>query len=100
MKINYDHVTVVMDAQQALHISPPKIRVLKLNYFLMRNLNPVIIRPRLNPEEQTNFLNKLKTYLNSPYDYKTMIRLVSYHLLDNIVHIHKATKQFSSLRDQ
>lgn len=48
MKINYDHVTVILSKEQALHISPPKIRILKPNYFLMKKLSPIIIRPKLN----------------------------------------------------
>ena len=45
INITYDHVSVLLNKDEALHISPPKIRIISSRHFLMKKMEPLIIRP-------------------------------------------------------
>jgi hypothetical protein len=59
MHADYDHVAVFLNKKQALHISPPRIRIVSSNIFLMKKLHPIILRPKLNEKELADFLERL-----------------------------------------
>lgn len=64
MDSEYDHVSVFLDSASVLHISPPRVRIIPSNIFLMRKMEPLIIRPQLKEGELEAFIAKLKSFEN------------------------------------
>lgn len=87
MDSEFDHVSVFLDASSVLHISPPRIRVIPSNIFLMRKMEPLIIRPSLTDTERDEFVKRLKSFENQSYDYKGLIQVFGLKTAQNIFHI-------------
>ncbi|KAL4472285.1 hypothetical protein ABPG72_011646 [Tetrahymena utriculariae] len=94
MDSEYDHVSVFLDQQNVLHISPPKVRIIPSNIFLMRRMGPFIIRPNLDTQERNYFIDRLKTFENQSYDYKGLIRIFG---LKTIQHLFNMSSSSSYL---
>jgi hypothetical protein len=61
----YDHIAAFMTKTQALHVSPPRIRTIISNQFLMEKLHPIILRPKFNsPQEREQFIQILRNAEN------------------------------------
>lgn len=56
MGSEYDHVSVFLDKKSVLHISPPKVRIIPSNIFLMSRMSPLIVRPNISDAERTDFV--------------------------------------------
>lgn len=76
MDICYDHMAVLLDKDTVFHISPPVIRKISSNVFLMKKRNPLIIRPNLTAMQKEEFIKSLEPCLGSKYDYSALFSLI------------------------
>lgn len=64
----YDHLAIVMDSQQFLHVGPPRIRLLPVPLLLSDARSPLIVRPDLSPQQRKHLLAELSGMVGAPYD--------------------------------
>ena len=89
----YDHMAVLLDKDTVLHISPPVIRKISSNVFLMKKRNPIIIRPNLTDSQREEFVKNVENTLGYKYDYGTLFSLMGKKLY------HQISKNFNSNHD-
>ena len=89
----YDHMAVLLDKDTVLHISPPVIRKISSNVFLMKKRNPIIIRPNLTANQREEFVKNVENTLGYKYDYGTLFSLMGKKLY------HQISKNFNSNHD-
>ena len=89
----YDHMAVLLDKDTVLHISPPIIRKISSNIFLMKKRNPIIIRPNLTTKQREEFVKNVENTLGYKYDYGMLFTLLGKKLY------HEISKNFSSNQD-
>ena len=86
---SYDHMAVLLDKDTVLHISPPAIRKISSNVFLMKKRNPIIIRANLTNTQREAFVKSLENTLGYGYDYGVLFSLLGKKLY------HEFTKNFN-----
>jgi hypothetical protein len=65
---SFDHLAIVLNNHEFLHVGPPLIRLLPIELLLQPNRNPIVLRPKLTPEELQDLLGKLQPLVGKSYD--------------------------------
>lgn len=76
LDVSYDHIAVLLDKDTVLHISPPNIRKISSNVFLMKKRNPLIIRANMTALQRDTFLHSLENTIGEKYDYQVLFNLL------------------------
>jgi len=64
----FDHAVVVLKGEkEVLHVSPPIIRRLSVDFVLKTSRSPKVLRPRLTDAERTRFLQSLEMHEGKRY---------------------------------
>lgn len=93
LDVCYDHMSVLLDKDTVFHISPPTIRKISSNVFLMKKRNPIIIRPNLTSSQRDEFIKSLENSLGYKYDYSALFYLLGKKLY------HELSRKFQSNED-
>ncbi|KRX08946.1 hypothetical protein PPERSA_08149 [Pseudocohnilembus persalinus] len=88
-KSEYDHVSIVLDKQNVIHIAPPQIRLINSQIFLTQKHKPIIIRANLSENQINDFLQNLMSQQNLNYDYNECLKLLGLKFLNNFVVLEK-----------
>jgi len=67
-KHKVDHLAIVMENGQFLHVGPPTIRLLPVELLLTPNRRPLVFRPKLSDEEKARLLRSLYSLVGQQYD--------------------------------
>lgn len=83
-KSSYDHVALVLNSKEVLHIGPSKVRVLSMYIILEPARKPFVLRPKFLSEKQRDeFLDNGRELIGQPYDtirtYNFLLRLFLHH---------------------
>ncbi|KAJ0407744.1 hypothetical protein P43SY_009081 [Pythium insidiosum] len=80
----YDHVVVVLNASEVLHVGPPSSRVIQLERLLLPHRQPVVLRPSMSDDERARFVRCARQLIGTKYDvvrvYQLILRLTLQHL--------------------
>jgi len=71
----YDHLALIIDDENMLHIAPPHIRLLSSNVLLMKKRNPLVLRVNISKEERERIRTQLLKDVGERYDYSTALGL-------------------------
>lgn len=71
----YDHLAIIIDDENMLHVAPPYIRLLSSNILLMKKRNPLVIRVNMTSEERSNMIKVLLKSIGERYDYARVLGL-------------------------
>ncbi|CAD8167877.1 unnamed protein product [Paramecium pentaurelia] len=74
LKIEYDHLLVLIREDQLLHIGWPKIRIINPLQILRQSSKYIIFRPPYQEGELQKFLMYLQTSLQADYDYQKLLQ--------------------------
>ncbi|TMW57143.1 hypothetical protein Poli38472_003068 [Pythium oligandrum] len=75
----YDHMVIVLNDRQVLHVGPPSVRLIQLERLLLPQRQPVVLRPDMTEEERQRFIRCAYQLDGSKYDvvrlYQLMLRI-------------------------
>jgi len=84
----FDHLAIVLNAKQALHIGPHRVRPLALPLLLDPLRQPMVFRPGFSSEaERTSYLAHCKRFLGCKYDTLRVYRFVFSLAAKNVAEI-------------
>ena len=73
----YDHLAVVMEGGQVLHVGPPTIRLLPVALLLQPSRHPVVYRPQLSAAQRAELIASLQALIGSQYDAVKVFRFIA-----------------------
>lgn len=81
-KYQYDHVLVALRRpDHCLHISPPQARRVRSAQLLIKERDPLVLRPRLSADESTAFVTLCESLIGKEYSlsrlYSSVLRTVA-----------------------
>ncbi|CAK76201.1 unnamed protein product (macronuclear) [Paramecium tetraurelia] len=74
LKIEYDHLLVLIKEDQLLHIGWPQIRIINPLQILSQSSRYIIFRPPYQEGELQKFIMYLQTSLKADYDYQKLLQ--------------------------
>ncbi|CAD8062210.1 unnamed protein product [Paramecium sonneborni] len=84
LKIEYDHLLVLIKDDQLLHIGWPKIRIINPLQILSQSSQYIIFRPQYQQGELQKFIMYLQTSLSADYDYQKLLKGMLKKLVNKI----------------
>jgi len=82
----YDHLALVLNKKEVLHIGPSKVRVLSIYVLVEPARKPLVLRPNLTDSQREKFLQNSRELLGQKYDvfraYSLAIRLFLHHYMN------------------
>eukprot|EP01017_Pseudomicrothorax_dubius_P044032 TRINITY_DN7409_c0_g1_i3.p1 TRINITY_DN7409_c0_g1~~TRINITY_DN7409_c0_g1_i3.p1 ORF type:complete len:289 (+),score=25.76 TRINITY_DN7409_c0_g1_i3:311-1177(+) len=85
MGVRYDHLAVAIDQDSIIHISPPKVRIVQSNVFLMKKRSPLILRVNTSLENKELFVEQMLKHLGHDYDYGRATTMIFSLLCDRSI---------------
>lgn len=64
----FDHLAIVMNNNEFLHVGPPDIRLLPIELLLQPNRKTIVLRPKLKQNELNQLLLTLNNLIGQKYD--------------------------------
>ena len=85
VSVNYDHVSVVINDTQGIHISPPQISRMSLRYLVLPSHAPLVVRLNWSEEDINHFVTLLHSFIGESYDYLAILNLMKEKLKTKVV---------------
>lgn len=96
----YDHLAIVMNANEFLHVGPPRIRLLPVPLLLNEARNPLVVRPDLNELQRTQLLLELSSMVGAPYDVARVYKFTLALWMCSVDKQHRFSPTFLSLNTE